>query len=144
MVHQTDGVTGSWDVGSLQKTPAMLAGQLESSKARHTCIVQFRDFTPGQSFTGAMRTAMDQADCTLALFSRAYFQSNYCNDELNAALTAVLLYSSKQSLVFQALVHLQPVLELVCRADSPMVQCPSARAVHQALKEAKVNGLQID
>lgn len=60
--------------------------ELENSKQRYNCIVQFRDFAPGMNFIQKMRKAAD-ADCTLALFSPEYFRSEYCNQELDAALT---------------------------------------------------------
>jgi hypothetical protein len=60
--------------------------ELENAKQRYRCISQFRDFAPGMNFMQRMRKAAE-ADCTLALFSSHYFRSNYCSQELDAALT---------------------------------------------------------
>ena len=60
--------------------------ELENAKQRYECIVQFRDFTPGMNFMEQMRLAA-RADCTMALFSPHYFASNYCSQEMDAALT---------------------------------------------------------
>ena len=64
--------------------------ELENAKARHKCIVQFRDFAPGMSFIQRMRRAAE-APCTLAVFSPPYFDSRYCQEELDAALAAARL-----------------------------------------------------
>jgi len=60
--------------------------ELEKPKLRYKCVAQFKDFAPGMDFMQKMREAAE-ADCTLALFSPHYFRSNYCQRELNAALT---------------------------------------------------------
>lgn len=60
--------------------------ELENCRQRYSCIVQFRDFAPGMNFMERMRAAAE-ADCTLALFSPHYFNSRYCTQELDAALT---------------------------------------------------------
>lgn len=64
--------------------------ELENARQRYQCTVQFRDFAPGMSFIRKMREAAE-LDCTLALFSESYFRSDYCNRELDAALTGKTL-----------------------------------------------------
>jgi TIR domain len=55
--------------------------------AGHEAIHQDQDFRVGQSFIDNMSRAAE-ADCTVAVLSRAYIESEYCQLELNAALAA--------------------------------------------------------
>ena len=55
--------------------------------AGHEVIYQDEHFRVGQSFIDNMARAAE-ADCTIAVLSRAYFESEYCLSELNAALAA--------------------------------------------------------
>lgn len=50
-------------------------------------VLQDEHFLPGQSFIDNMTRAAE-ADCTIAVLSRAYLESEYCLSELNAALAA--------------------------------------------------------
>jgi hypothetical protein len=54
-------------------------------EAGHEAIHQ-GDFGIGASFIHNMREASANSDCTIAVLSHAYFQSEYCLAELNAAL----------------------------------------------------------
>jgi len=60
-----------------------VAWQLE--QAGHSVIVQAWDFEPGDNFVVRMRDALEQAERTLALVSRAYLASRYCTDEWTGA-----------------------------------------------------------
>lgn len=60
--------------------------ELENTRQRYQCTVQFRDFAAGMSFIRKMREPAE-LDCTLGLFSKSYFRSDYCNREMEAALT---------------------------------------------------------
>ena len=51
----------------------------------HEPISQDEHFQAGQSFINNMTQAAE-ADCTIAVLSRAYLESKYCRSELNAAL----------------------------------------------------------
>ncbi len=53
--------------------------------AGHEPIYQDEHFRVGQSFIDNMSRAVE-ADCTIAVLSRAYFESEYCLSEINAAL----------------------------------------------------------
>ena len=55
--------------------------------AGHEAIYQDEHFSEGTSFIHNMMLAA-QADCTIAVLSPAYFESEYCLAELNAALAA--------------------------------------------------------
>jgi hypothetical protein len=69
-----------------EKWAKWVVWELENAKQRYECIVQFRDFAPGMNFMEQMRLAA-RANCTMALFSPQYFASNYCSQEMDAALT---------------------------------------------------------
>ena len=71
--------------GEDEKWARWIVWELKNAKQHYECIVQFLDFAPGMSFIDRMRKAAE-AECTIALFSPAYFSSRYCQDELNAAL----------------------------------------------------------
>jgi len=53
--------------------------------AGHVAIYEDQDFQVGQSIADSMMRA-SEADCTIAVLSRAYLDSEYCLSELNAAL----------------------------------------------------------
>ena len=53
--------------------------------AGHEAIHE-EDSSPGASFMHSMRAASANSDCTIAVLSPAYFESEYCLAELNAAL----------------------------------------------------------
>jgi hypothetical protein len=72
--------------GKDEKWAKWVVWELENAKQRFRCIAQFRDFAPGMNFMEKMRKAAE-AESTLALFSGRYFKSNYCTQELDAALT---------------------------------------------------------
>ena len=55
--------------------------------AGHEAIHQ-EDFRIGASFIHNMRAASANSDCTITVLSPAYFESKYCQAELNAALAA--------------------------------------------------------
>ena len=60
-----------------------IAWQLEMNG--YSVIVQAWDFEPGDNFVLRMRSALEEADRTLALISAAYLASPYCTDEWTGA-----------------------------------------------------------
>lgn len=54
----------------------------ELERAGFTYILQARDFPPGSRFMREMRRALDASDQLIAVFSPAYFQSQYTSLEL--------------------------------------------------------------
>jgi hypothetical protein len=69
-----------------EKWAKWVVWELTNAKQRYRSIAQFQDFAPGMNFIERMRKAAE-AESTLALFSPHYFQSDYCQQELDAALT---------------------------------------------------------
>jgi len=57
----------------------------ELERAGKTTVLQAWDFKPGENFVQRMCEALDQAACTIALLSEAYFKSTYSRDEWTAA-----------------------------------------------------------
>jgi tetratricopeptide (TPR) repeat protein len=60
-----------------------VAWQLED--ANYRTILQAWDFEPGDNFVVRMQDALEEADRTLALVSKAYLASPYCTDEWTGA-----------------------------------------------------------
>jgi hypothetical protein len=58
----------------------------ELQQANYVCIIQDRDFAPGQNFMHLMRHALRDTRHMIAILSPDYFASAYANVELNAAL----------------------------------------------------------
>jgi TIR domain len=58
----------------------------ELEKVHYSCIVQYRDFPPGADFITEMRKAAVACRQTIALFSPAYFRSDFATAEMQAAL----------------------------------------------------------
>jgi hypothetical protein len=57
----------------------------------YKCLFQARDFVPSQSFIARMKQALDSSNQMIAVLSDEYFQSRYCQDELEAAFAASML-----------------------------------------------------
>lgn len=49
------------------------------------CCIHYRDFEPGQDFHEAMADCVYKSHKVIAVISRNFFASNYCNYELNIA-----------------------------------------------------------
>jgi TIR domain len=60
----------------------------ELQQANYTCVIQDRDFRPGQNFMEMMRRGLASSRHVIAVLSPDYFKSQYANAELNAALAA--------------------------------------------------------
>src|SRR4051794_21648973 len=71
--------------GADSRWAALIAGVVRD--AGHEAIHQDEHFRVGQSIIDNMSRAAE-ADCTIAVLSRAYLESEYCLSELNAALKA--------------------------------------------------------
>jgi tetratricopeptide (TPR) repeat protein len=61
-----------------------IAWELEA--AGYSVITQDWDFQPGSNFVGGMAHALDAAQTTLAVYSPAYFRSEFTEDEWTAAI----------------------------------------------------------
>jgi hypothetical protein len=53
---------------------------------QYTCVLQSRDFVPGQDFMQQMREAVNRSSQVVAVLSEEYLASEYAGMELNAAL----------------------------------------------------------
>jgi hypothetical protein len=58
----------------------------ELQQANYTCVIQDRDFRPGQNFITLMRRGLAGSRHVIAVLSPDYFESQYANAELDAAL----------------------------------------------------------
>src|SRR5262245_35902775 len=70
--------------GADRRWAELIAGVVRD--AGHEAIHEDEDFQYGPSFVHNMRAATANSDCTIAVLSPAYFESEYCLAELNAAL----------------------------------------------------------
>jgi hypothetical protein len=58
----------------------------ELQQANYTCIIQDRDFKPGQNFMALMRRGLASTRHMIAVLSPDYLESQYASAELDAAL----------------------------------------------------------
>jgi hypothetical protein len=70
--------------GADRRWAELIAGVVRD--ANHEAILQDDDFQYGVNFIQNMRAAEINSDCTIAVLSPAYFESQYCVAELDAAL----------------------------------------------------------
>jgi hypothetical protein len=59
---------------------------LENTDPRHECVAQFKSFVPGQDFVREMRRQLQDADIVLSVLSSAYLESDWCEQEMSAAI----------------------------------------------------------
>ncbi len=107
-------------------------------KAGYQCLIQAWDFRPAQDFLYEMGRATDETNRTIAVLSANYFQGQFTQAELNAALAADPLGIKMKLLPVRVVDDFQPTGLLRSRIRIDLVGLDEERAIKKLLAGVRV------